>query len=93
MFRRAPCRMIFCMTIFCMLLLASAFASAQNPDLKGIELKGKAQLTRNGRRINDASKVVVWLTPLGTTPAPPPQQQAGLVPQLIQKIRASIPRS
>jgi plastocyanin len=83
--------MIRCMTIFCMLLLASSFALAQNGELTGIDLKGKAQLTKNGRRINDASKVVVWLTPLGTTLAPPPPQQIGSIPQLIQKDKSFHP--
>jgi plastocyanin len=88
-------RLAHYMTI-CVLSLASAFASAQNAELKstdltGIELKGKAQLTKNGRRINDASKVVVWLTPLGTTPAPPPPQQSTPIPQLIQKDKSFHP--
>jgi plastocyanin len=95
MFRFAHCRTIFCITSFytaiCMLLLASALAPAQTSELTGIDLKGKAQLTRNGRRINDASKVVVWLTPLGTTPAPPPPQQTAPIPQLIQKDKSFHP--
>ena len=50
------------------------------------------QLTRNGRRVNDASKVVVWLTPLGTTPAPPlPPQQRSQIPQLVQKDKSFHP--
>jgi plastocyanin len=53
---------------------------------QNVELKGKAQLKRNGRRLNDASKIVVWLTPLGTTPAPPlPSQEKSQIPQLVQK--------
>lgn len=62
-------------------MLSCVFAMAQNA-----ELKGKVQLTRNGRHVSDASKVVVWLTPLGITPAPsPPPQQASQIPQLVQK--------
>jgi plastocyanin len=53
---------------------------------QNVELKGKAQLKRNGRRLNDASKIVVWLTPLGTTPALPlPSQEKSQIPQLVQK--------
>jgi plastocyanin len=54
-------------------------------DLKGTDLRGKVQLTRNGRLVHDASKVVVWLTPLGTTPAPLLLQQRSQIPQLVQK--------
>src|SRR5208283_3404715 len=78
-------------TISCILLLpcvfVSVFAAAQNggPRGNGEELKGKLQLTRNGRYVRDASKVVVWLTPLGTTPAPAPPQQTRPIPQMAQK--------
>ena len=65
----------------CVLILSCVFAVAQNA-----ELKGKVQLTRNRRPVSDASKVVVWLTPLGTTPAPsPPPQQVSQIPQMVQK--------
>jgi plastocyanin len=70
-----------------MLLLLPVLAAAQNADLKG-----KVHLTRNGRHLNDASKVVVWLTPLGTTPTPPaPPQQASQIPQLVQKDKSFQP--
>ena len=78
----------------CILLLPFAFAlaSAQNADLKAVDLKGKVQLTRNRRSVNDDSKVVVWLTPLGTTPAPqPPPQQRSEIPKLVQKDKAFHP--
>jgi plastocyanin len=62
-------------------------ASGQNA-----ELKGKVQLTKNGRRASDASKVVVWLTPLGTTPVPSvPPQQSSQIPQLVQKDKSFHP--
>src|SRR5271170_8048786 len=79
--------------VWCILLLPClvALASAQNADLKGVDLKGKVQLTRNGRHLNDASKVVVWLTPVGTTPAPPPPQQTPPIPQLVQKNKSFQP--
>ena len=57
-----------------------------------VDLKGKVQLTRNGHNLNDASKVVVWLTALGTTPAPPPPPQtSSQIPQLVQKDKAFHP--
>ncbi len=77
---------------FSLLLLLSVFAAAQDAELKGLELKGKFQLTRNGRSLHDASKVVVWLTPLGSTPVPaPPLQQSSQIPQLVQKDKSFHP--
>ncbi len=74
-------------TLFCILLLPCVLAVAQTA-----ELNGKVQLTRSGRHLGDASKVVVWLTPLGTTPAPPPPvQQASQIPQLVQKDKSFHP--
>jgi hypothetical protein len=75
-------------TILCMLLLPCVLACASAQD---VDLKGKVQLTRNGRLVNDASKVVVWLTPLGTTPVPPPPAQTLPVPQLVQKDKSFQP--
>ena len=74
MSRAAPHRMIWCF-----LLLSCVIASAQV-----VELRGKVQLTRSGHRLRDSSKLVVWLTPLGTTLAMPPQQGSE-IPQLVQK--------
>jgi len=74
-------------TILTLLLATSALASAQNA-----ELKGKVELTRNHRHLNDSSKVVVWLTPLGSTPAPaPPEQQTSEIPRLVQRDKAFHP--
>ena len=89
-------RLVHCRIVWYVLLLPCVFvfalASAQNAEFKGVELKGKVQLTRNGRRVNDASKVVVWLTPLGTTPAPsPPPQQSSQIPKLVQKDKSFHP--
>lgn len=73
--------------IFLFLLRPCLLTSAQN-----VELKGKAQLTRNSRHLADASKLVVWLTPLGSTPAPaPPQQQSSQIPKLIQRDKSFHP--
>jgi plastocyanin len=78
-------RRIVCCTLLLPLLFFSA--SAQNADLKG-----RVQLTRNGRNVSDASKVVVWLTALGATPAPaPPPQQGSQIPQLVQKNKSFHP--
>lgn len=70
-----------------MLLALCAFCAAQN-----VELKGKVQLTRNRHRVGDASKAVVWLIPLGTTPVPDvPRQDPSEVPQLVQKDKSFHP--
>jgi plastocyanin len=77
----AHCRHTWCILLMC------ALASAQN-----VELKGKVQLTRNGRHVGDGSKVVVWLIPLGTTLAPPAQPQpVSQIPQLVQKDKSFHP--
>lgn len=69
------------------LAIWSVLAAGQNG-----ELKGRVDLTRNGRHLRDASKVVVWLTPLGATPAPPPPtQQKSQIPQLVQKDKSFHP--
>lgn len=63
------------------------FAAAQN-----VELKAKVQLTRNGRRVGDASKTVVWLVPLGPTPTPAvARQKPSEIPQLVQKDKSFHP--
>ncbi|MGC1651774.1 MAG: hypothetical protein WA722_03045, partial [Candidatus Sulfotelmatobacter sp.] len=69
------------------LLLPSALASTQQ-----VELRGKVALTKSGHRVKDASKLVVWLTPVGNTPAPAmPQQQTSEIPQLVQKDKSFHP--
>jgi plastocyanin len=68
-----------------LLLLVTVCASAQQP-----ALKAHVELTRNGRSLKNASKVVVWLTPLGRT-VEPPQQKASEIPQLIQKDKSFHP--
>jgi plastocyanin len=72
---------------FCFALLPCALASTQQ-----VELKGKVQLTKGAHRVKDASKLVVWLTPVGNTPAPAiPRQQASEIPQLVQKDKSFQP--
>lgn len=59
------------------LLAASVCASAQQSTLRA-----RVELTRNGRALSNASKVVVWLTPVGAAIAPPHQSA---IPKLVQK--------
>jgi plastocyanin len=76
-----------CRIILCLVLIFCFLGSGQ-----AAELKGKAQLTRSGHRIKDASKLVVWLTPLGNTPAvSAPVQDAAQIPQLVQKDKSFHP--
>jgi plastocyanin len=76
-----------CFIVFCLLWLACFHAWAQ-----GVELKGKVQLTRSGRRVKDASKLVVWLTPVrNTPPVAAPIQQPSQIPQLVQKDKSFHP--
>jgi plastocyanin len=73
--------------VFWVLALPCALASGQV-----VDLKGEAQLSRNGRRLNDASELVVWLTPAGNTPAAaPPQQEISQIPKLVQKDKSFHP--
>lgn len=70
-----------------MLLILCGLCAAQN-----VELKGKVQLTRNRHPIGDASKTVVWLVPLGTTPPPEvPHQDPSKIPQLVQRDKSFHP--
>ncbi len=53
-------------------------------------LKGRVQLNMNGHPLANASKAVVWLTPIGTT-LEPPRQDASKIPQLVQKNKSFQP--
>lgn len=53
-------------------------------------LRGHIDLTRGGHRVKDASKAVVWLTPIGTAVAPPKQDDSH-IPQLVQKNKSFEP--
>ena len=59
----------------CVLLLGSGVEAQQL-------LRAHVELTKNGHRLKDSSKAVIWLTPIGTTVQPPRQTQ---IPQLVQK--------
>lgn len=67
-------------------VLLVAVLSAQGQDA----LKGHVDLTRNGRRLKDASHAVVWLTPIGST-VEIPRQQPSQIPKLVQKDKAFHP--
>lgn len=53
-------------------------------------LKAQVQLTKNGHRLKDASKAVVWLTPIGES-IDPPKQDPSAIPQLVQKNKSFQP--
>lgn len=58
------------------LFLLSIGAQAQS-------LHAHVDVTHNGHPVKDASKAVIWLTPVGS-PADPPQQDPAHIPQLVQ---------
>jgi plastocyanin len=53
-------------------------------------LKGHVALNRNGHPLKNASKAVVWLTPVGAN-VEPPRQEASRIPQLVQKNKSFQP--
>lgn len=64
--------------------MASVCASPQSGSAQQGTFQARVELTRNGHRLKDSSKVVVWLTPMGVT-VDPPQQKSTEIPQLVQK--------
>lgn len=68
------------------LLLAGAGAYGQHVTA----VNARVNLTRNGHRVRDNSQVVVWLTPVGV-PVRAPKQDAGKIPQLIQRNKSFHP--
>ncbi len=69
------------------LLFGCALACAQSA-----ELRGKVRITRNGHPSKDASKLVIWLTPMGSVaPNAVPKQKESEIPQLVQKDKAFHP--
>jgi plastocyanin len=73
-----------CAWRFGLVLLAVSCAHAQQPVTAHVEV------TRNGHRQKDASKAVVWLTSIGATVGPP-KQNAGEIPQLVQRNKSFQP--
>ncbi len=65
-------------------LLVAACSQAQQP------LKAHVELTKNGHHLKDASKAVVWLTPIGTT-TETPRQKSAQIPKLVQKNKSFHP--
>jgi plastocyanin len=91
--RTFPHRQIFlCIALLPCVLASAQLAELKGVDLKGVDLRGRLQLTNDRHRVRDASKLVVWLTPLGNTPAVmPPEQDPSQIPQLTQKDKSFQP--
>jgi plastocyanin len=64
----------------CLLLLSSMQAQQV--------LRAHVDLTRDGHQLRNSSQAVVWLTPIGTSVAPPQQTR---IPQLVQKNKSFHP--
>jgi len=57
-----------------------------------VTLKARVQVTREGRHLKNASQAVIWLTPLGNTPAGAlPTQKESEIPKLIQRDKSFEP--
>ena len=69
-----------------MLLLIPALARAQQS-----ALQAHVEMTRNGRRLKDASQAVVWLNPVGGAITETPHQDPAKIPQLVQKNKSFQP--
>jgi plastocyanin len=76
-------RSIRAIRVLCFLLTVAVCALAQET-----MLKARVELTRGGHALQDASKAVVWLTPLGATVGPARQSK---IPQLVQKNKSFQP--
>ena len=72
----------FCVGL--LLTFAVAAAAQQTP------LKAHIDLTKNGHPLKDASRAVVWLTPIGAT-VDPPRQDPSNIPKLVQKNKSFHP--
>ena len=71
--------------VLCLLLVSAAVTSEAQQ-----VLHAHVELRRNGHRVRDASKAVVWLTPVGAKVARP-QQQPTEIPRLVQKNKSFQP--
>jgi plastocyanin len=74
----------------CGLLLGMVLAAAACAPAQQSALRAHVDVTRNGHRLADASKAVIWLTPVGET-VEPPQQKASEIPKLVQKNKSFHP--
>ncbi len=72
------------------LLLIVLAATTVGASAQQSTLKARVELTRNGHPLNNASKAVVWLTPVGA-PVEPPRQESSQIPQLVQKNKSFHP--
>jgi plastocyanin len=70
--------------LFAAVISVVACAQAQQP------LTAHIELTHNGHRLRDASKAVVWLTPVGSV-VEAPRQDPAKIPQLVQKNKSFQP--
>ena len=66
-------------------LATSVFAPAQRASIKA-----RVELIKDGHALTNASKAVVWLTPVGAT-VQLPRQKASQIPQLVQKNKSFQP--
>ncbi len=64
--------------MLCVFLLTTLSAHSQQP------LRAHVDLIRGGHRLKDASKAVIWLTPIGNA-VRPPEQKPSNIPQLVQR--------
>ena len=71
--------------LFALWLTFALSASAQQ-----VSLTGHVDLTKDGHRLKDASKAVIWLTPIGVT-VDPPQQRPSEIAKLVQKNKSFRP--
>lgn len=71
-------------------LIFAVLAFAVCAPAQPVTLKARVELTRNGHPLTNASKAVVWLTPVGTT-VETPQQKQSEIPQLVQKDKSFHP--
>lgn len=64
--------------MLCVFLLTTLSAHSQQ------SMRAHVDLTRGGHRLKDASKAVLWLTPIGNA-VRPPEQKPSNIPQLVQR--------
>lgn len=71
-------------------LVCIAFLTVVGVQAQDTALKAHVELTRGGHRLKDASKAVIWLTPIGVS-SDPPRQDAAKIPQLVQRNKSFQP--